>query len=208
MLVERANNGGEGGLSYEAITAITIGVAGFVMLMVVACAVNMRRKKGIEGKVDMSDVDPEQQNYMREARNRNRDTLTGTNYFTVAAAANPASRQPSTYMARSGMSNYGYDDVYSPSWTDSKPVSRRQSGYADHSSSEADYTHSPNNGVDPEYFSHKAPPGVARPMTAHKEVGEPHEEKPLAQADVHETELSPQLLPPSPEDQYQPVSKA
>jgi len=205
MLAERSNNGGEGGLSYEAITAITIGVAGFVMLMVVACAVNMRRKKGIEGKIDATDLDPEQQVYMREARNRNRDTLTGTNYFTAAAAANPPSRQPSTYMARSGMSNYGYgDDVYSPSWTDSKPVSRRQSAYADHSGSEADYTYSPNNGVDPEYFSHKAPPGSARPMTAHQEVGEPHEEKPLAHTAVHETELAPH----SPEDQYQPVPKA
>jgi hypothetical protein len=165
MLEERANNGGEGGLSYEAITAITIGVAGFVMLMVVACAVNMRRKKGGENAVDAGDLDPEQQVYMREARNRNCDTLTGTNYFTAAAAANPPSRQPSTYMARSGMSDYGYGDVYSPGW-DSKPVSRRESGYADHSSSEADYSHNhtPNNGVDPEYFSHKAPKKSASPL--------------------------------------------
>lgn len=204
MFAKRSNNGGEGGLSYEAITAITIGVAGFVMLMVVACAVNMRRKKGVEGKVDATDLDPEQQVYMRETRNRNRDTLTGTNYFTAAAAANPPSRQPSTYMARSGMSDYGYGDVYSPGW-DSKPVSRRQSGYADHSSSEHDYyNHSPNNGVDPEYFSHKAPPGSARPMTAHQEVGEPHEEKPLAHTAVHETEPTPY----SPEEQNQPASKA
>jgi hypothetical protein len=205
MLVERSNNGGEGGLSYEAITAITIGVAGFVMLMVVACAVNMRRKKGGDGAVDAGDLDPEQQVYMREARNRNRDTLTGTNYFTAAAAANPPSRQPSSYMARSGMSDYGYGDVYSPGW-DSKPVSRRQSAYADHSSSEADYSynHSPNNGVDPEYFSHKAPAGGPRPMTAHQEVGEPHEEKPLAQTAVQEVAPTPH----SPVDQYQPVSKA
>jgi hypothetical protein len=205
MLEERANNGGEGGLSYEAITAITIGVAGFVMLMVVACAVNMRRKKGAEGAMDAADLDPEQQVYMREARNRNRDTLTGTNYFTAAAAANPPSRQPSTYMARSGMSDYGYGDVYSPGW-DSKPVSRRESGYADHSSSEADYshTHTPNNGVDPEYFAHKAPAGGPRPMTAHKEVGEPIEEKPLAQTAV--VEVDPK--PTSPVDQSQPVSKA
>lgn len=206
MLAKRSNNGGEGGLSYEAITAITIGVAGFVMLMVVACAVNMRRKKGAEGAMDAADLDPEQQVYMREARNRNRDTLTGTNFFTAAAAANPPSRQPSSYMARSGMSDYGYGDVYSPSW-DSKPVSRRQSGYADHSSSEADYSHNhtPNNGVDPEYFSHKAPSGGPRPMTAHQEVGEPQEEKkPLAQTAVPEVEPTPH----SPVDQYQPVSKA
>ena len=62
---KRSNNGGKGGLSYEAITAITIGVAGFVMLMVVACAVNMRRKKGQDGRVDANDLDPEQQVYMR-----------------------------------------------------------------------------------------------------------------------------------------------
>jgi hypothetical protein len=130
--MEKRNNGGEGGLSYEAITAITIGVAGFAMLMVVACAVNMRRKKGLEGKTDATDLDPEQQIYMRENRNRNRDTLTGTKRFTMAAAANPPSRQPSSYMARSGMSDYGYDGTYTPSY-ESKPASRRQSAYADHS---------------------------------------------------------------------------
>jgi hypothetical protein len=41
-------------------------------------------------------------------------------------------------------------------------------------------------------------------MTAHKEVGEPIEEKPLAQTAV--VEVDPK--PTSPVDQYQPVSKA
>lgn len=199
-MFKRATNGDEGGLSYEAITAITIGVAGFVMLMVVACAVNMRRKKGTEGKIDAADLDPEQQVYMREARNRNRDTLTGTNYFTANAKANPPSRQPSTYMARSGMSSYGYDDVYTPGW-DSKPVSRRQSGYADNYSLEADYLRSPDP-ADAEYFSHKSPPvGQGRPLVGH--AGEPTE-KPSAHTAIQEAEPTPY----SPEEQYQPAPKA
>ena len=178
-------NGGEGGLSYEAITAITIGVAGFVMLMVVACAVNMRRQRG--GKVDAADLDPEQQTYMREARNRNRDTLTGTNRFTMAAAAHPPVSQPSSYMARSGMSDYGYDGAYTPSW-DSKPVSRRQSAY----------DHSPD-GV--EYFSHKGP-HVQQPLMEKEDDSPP--EKPVAHATATEAEPTPY----APEDQHHVVPKA
>jgi hypothetical protein len=195
--MEKRMNGGEGGLSYEAITAITIGVAGFVMLMVVACAVNMRRKKGQE-KVDAADLDPEQQVYMREARNRNRDTLTGTKRFTMAAAANPLTSQPSSYMARSGMSDYGYDDAYTPGW-DSKPVSRRQSAYADHSPDGA-YRRSPNP-ADAEYFSHKAPPGH-QPLTE-KDVEEPSE-KPIA----HTTVAAAEPTPYTPEVQHHIVPKA
>jgi hypothetical protein len=183
--MEKRNNGGEGGLSYEAITAITIGVAGFVMLMVVACAVNMRRKKGQEGKTDATDLDPEQQVYMREARNRNRDTLTGTKRFTLAAAANPVQSQPSTYMVRPGMSDYGYDDVYTPSW-DSKPVSRRQSAYADHSP-EGDYRRSPKS-ADAEYFSQKSPAASQPLMTP---TAEEPSEKSVAHAVVHEAEPTP-----------------
>lgn len=180
---KRSTHGGEGGLSYEAITAITIGVAGFVMLMVLACAVNMRRKKGTDGKIDATDLDPEQQVYMREARNRNRDTLTGTKRFTMAAAANPPSRQPSSYMARSGMSDYGYDDVYTPGW-ESKPASRRQSGYADHSP-ESNYRYS-SNPAEAEYFAQKVPHAQQQPLMA-PTVEEPSE-KPIAQPVVQEVE--------------------
>jgi hypothetical protein len=194
--MEKRMNGGEGGLSYEAITAITIGVAGFVMLMVVACAVNMRRKKGQE-KVDAADLDPEQQNYMREARNRNRDTLTGTKRFTMAAAANPQASQPSSYMARSGMSDYGYEDAYTPGW-DSKPVSRRQSAYADHSPDGA-YRRSPNP-ADAEYFSHKGP-HVHQPLM--EKESEESLEKPTAQTTVAEAEPTPYV-----EDQHHVVPKA
>ena len=183
---KRSNNGGKGGLSYEAITAITIGVAGFVMLMVVACAVNMRRKKGQDGRVDANDLDPEQQVYMREARNRNRDTLTGTKRFTMAAAANPPSHQPSSYMARSGMSDYGYDDVYTPGW-DSKPVSRRQSGYGDYSPPESHYRQSPNP-ADAEYFAQKVP-YVQQPIMVPSTDEIP--EKPVDQTVVDEAEPSP-----------------
>lgn len=200
-MLKRATNGDEGGLSYEAITAITIGVAGFVMLMVVACAVSMRRKKGPEGRVDAADLDPEQQVYMRETRNRNRDTLTGTNYFTANAKANPPSRQPSTYMERSGMSSYGYDDVYTPGW-DSKSTSRRQSAYHDKYSPEADYPRSPDP-ADPEYFTHKAPPGgQAQPLVA--PAAEQPAEKPLAHTAVQETEPTPY----APEESYQTGPKA
>lgn len=197
--MEKRNNGGEGGLSYEAITAITIGVAGFVMLMVVACAVNMRRKKGQEGRVDAADLDPEQQVYMRENRNRNRDTLTGTKRFTMAAAANPASRQPSSYMARSGMSDYGYDDVYTPGW-DSKPVSRRESAYADHSS-DSEYRRSPKP-AEAEHFAHKVP-AVQQPLMA-PAVEEELSEKPVAQTTVAEAEPT----PITPEEQHHVVPKA
>jgi hypothetical protein len=190
--MEKRNNGGEGGLSYEAITAITIGVAGFAMLMVVACAVNMRRKKGLEGKTDATDLDPEQQIYMRENRNRNRDTLTGTKRFTMAAAANPPSRQPSSYMARSGMSDYGYDGTYTPSY-ESKPASRRQSAYADHSP-EGVYHRSPNP-ADAEYFAHQAPPAQQSLMAP---AVEESTEKPVAHTTVHEAEPTPY----TPEDQY------
>jgi len=199
MSLEKRNNGGEGGLSYEAITAITIGVAGFVMLMVVACAVNMRRKKGQE-RVDAGDLDPEQQVYMREARNRNRDTLTGTKRFTMAAAANPPMSQPSSYMARSGMSDYGYDDAYTPGW-DSKPVSRRQSAY-DHS---PDAFHRSPNPADAEYFSHKAPhvQHQQQQPLMEKEAEEPSE-KPIAHTAVAEVEPTAH----TPEDQHQVVPKA
>lgn len=199
--MEKRNNGGEGGLSYEAITAITIGVAGFVMLMVVACAVNMRRKKGNEGKTDATDLDPEQQVYMREARNRNRDTLTGTKRFTLAAAANPPSRQPSSYMARSGMSDYGYDDAYTPGW-DSKPVSRRQSAYADHSS-ESDY-HNPHNPANGEYVPQKPHPVQQQQQPLMTPTVEEPSEKPIAHAAVHEAEPTPY----NPEDQHDAEKKA
>lgn len=188
-------NGGEGGLSYEAITAITIGVAGFVMLMVVACAVNMRRKKGQDGKVDANDLDPEQQVYMREARNRNRDTLTGTKRFTLAAAANPPSRQPSSYMARSGMSDYGYDDVYTPGY-DSKPVSRRQSAYVDQSP-DMDYHRSPK-GADAEYFANPTQQPLMAP------TAEGPSEKPIAQTTVHDAESAPS----TPEEHHVVPAKA
>ena len=194
-LEKRSNNGGEGGLSYEAITAITICVAGFVMLMVLACAINMRRKHG-EGRVDASDLDPEQQQYMRETRNRNRDTLTGTKRFTQAASFNPP--QQNSYIANSGMSNYGYDDVYTPGW-DSRGVSQRNSGvYADYSP-EADHMRS----LDPagaEYFNHQAPP-AAQPLMAAQPMAEPSE-KPGTHAAVYEAEPTPYA-----EDQHHPSTK-
>jgi hypothetical protein len=197
MPLEKRINGGEGGLSYEAITAITIGVAGFVMLMVVACAVNMRRKKGQE-RVDAGDMDPEQQVYMREARNRNRDTLTGTKRFTMAAAANPPMSQPSSYMARSGMSDYGYEDAYTPGW-ESKPVSRRQSAY-DHS---PDAFHRSPNPAEAEYFSHKGPHVHQQQPLMEKEAEE-FSEKPIAHTTVAEAEPTPS----APEDQHHVVPKA
>jgi hypothetical protein len=197
MSLEKRMNGGEGGLSYEAITAITIGVAGFVMLMVVACAVNMRRKKGSE-KVDAGDLDPEQQVYMREARNRNRDTLTGTKRFTMAAAANPLASQPSSYMARSGMSDYGYDDAYTPGW-DSKPVSRRQSAY-DHS---PDPYHRAPNAADAEYFSHKVPHAQQQRQPLMEKAAEELSEKPGAHTTVVETESTSSTS----EDQHHVVPK-
>ncbi|KAL1589043.1 hypothetical protein WHR41_02209 [Cladosporium halotolerans] len=175
MMEKRATTGGKGGLSYEAITAITICVAGFVMLMVLACAINMRRRKGDEGKVDASDLDPEQQTYMRDVRYRNRDTLTGTNHFTLAAGSNPPSRQPTNYMSRSGMSGYGYDEVYTPGWESGNTTKRSSSAYVDHS---------PEGG----YFNDYAAP-VGQPVTyqAPNEMSE----KPAMNAAVQEAEPTP-----------------
>lgn len=184
---KRATTSPDGGLSYEAITAITICVAGFVMMMVLACAINLRRKKGDEQKVDASDLDPEQQGYMREVRYRNRDTLTGTNHFTNAAMSNPPSRQPTSYMSRSDMGSYNYDNVYTPGWDSGRNTKRSSGAYIDSPPSDADYLRSPDP-ADAEYFNHKAPP-VGQPIVP--SPPEQAHEKPNGNAAVYEAEIAP-----------------
>lgn len=186
-IVKRATTSPDGGLSYEAITAITICVAGFVMIMVLACAINMRRKKGDESKVDASDLDAEQQGYMREVRYRNRDTLTGTTHFTDAAMSNPAKRQPNSYMSRSDMDSYGYDNVYTPGWDSGRNTKRSSAAYVDSPPSDADYMRSPDP-ADAGYFNQNARPASnpiapSQPEQAH--------EKPSANAAVYDAEPSP-----------------
>ncbi|KAM0721133.1 hypothetical protein Q7P37_003419 [Cladosporium fusiforme] len=193
---KRATTSPDGGLSYEAITAITICVAGFVMMMVLACAINLRRKKGDEQKVDASDLDREQQSYMREVRYRNRDTLTGTTQFTAAALANPQS-QPNAYMSRSDLSSYGYDNIYTPGFDSGRTTKRSSAAYVDSPPTDVDHLRSPDP-ADAEYFNHKAPP-VGQPI-----VPSPPEqihEKPIANSAVYEAEPAPypqddQPIPP------------
>lgn len=194
-LAKRATHGNQGGLSYEAITAITICVAGFVMLMVLACAINLRRRTGEPGAVDAGDLGPEQQTYMREVRYRNRDTLTGTNHFTSAAASSAPSRQPTNYMSRSAMSGYGYDDVYTPGW-ESGYNTKRNSAYVDNSP-DGDYGRSPD-AADVEYFNHGAPTGHATGPYHPDEF-----EKPQSSAAVHDV-----ATPYTPDEQYHVGPKA
>lgn len=204
-IAKRATTSPDGGLSYEAITAITICIAGFVMIMVLACAINLRRKKGDEGRVDASDLDPEQQGYMREVRYRNRDTLTGTKHFTDAAHAN-TSRQPSAYMSRSDLASmsYGHDNVYTPGWDSGRNTKRSSAAYIDSPPSDADYLRSPDP-ADAEYFNHKGPQ-VGQPMV-HNPPEQIHE-KPMANAAVYEAEPAPYPQEDQPQPPHHPDTKA
>lgn len=109
-------------LSYSAITVIAICVAGAVVLMILTCAMQLRKKKINESTTEIHDADMNQLKYMQEVRQRGRIQITGTDprawrSDVPSYHSHPSSPGPSRQMMRSALSNHGdggYGDVYTP----------------------------------------------------------------------------------------------
>lgn len=127
-------------LSYAAITVIAIVVAGAVVLMILTCAMQMRKHRIGTATTEIHDADMSQLKYMQEVRQRQRVEMTGTDprawrSDVPSYHSHPSSPGPSRQMLRSALSNHGdggYGDVYSPGFetpTMSMTMQRNGSSY-------------------------------------------------------------------------------
>ena len=123
-------------LSYSAITVIAICVAGAVVLIILTCAMNMRRRHSDnEASTEIHDADMSQLKYMQEVRQRGRMDMTGTDprawrSDVPSYHSHPSSPGPSRQMMRSALSNHGeggYGEVYTPGYA-APPMTMKRHG--------------------------------------------------------------------------------